>query len=237
VLAEESRRIIHISERAVERALAAPSGRVDARLAYTLTTASRILPRLLEECERIEPSLRLVPREMFASEIPGALLEERADIAMLPGQEPQTGLSSEPLLEEPIVLAVSDNHPLADRDRVNLGELAAETIQLWPRDMSPGYFDAVVGACRSAGFEPNVDDTAGGNPVWARIAEGSGIGLIATSQADSLRSGIRAVPLAAPVPTMEICLMLRADESDPSIESARRTILSAATALGSGHNI
>jgi hypothetical protein len=43
-------------------------------------------------------------------------------------------------------------HPLAAQARVELSELARVTLAIWPRTLSPGFYDLVVNFFRSQGF-------------------------------------------------------------------------------------
>jgi DNA-binding transcriptional LysR family regulator len=103
---------------------------------------------------------------------------------------------------EPVRIALSDTDPLARRKRLELATLADRLIELWPREMAPGFYDTVIGTCREAGFEPTVDEQAAGNTVWANIARGRGVALINASLAEQLPRGITLVELAQPQATL-----------------------------------
>ena len=60
--------------------------------------------------------------------------------------------------------------------------------------------DAVVSACRAAGFEPRPDQEAAGSTVWGYIAQGQGIGLVVSSLAEQLPLGVRLIDIAPPAP-------------------------------------
>jgi hypothetical protein len=66
--------------------------------------------------------------------------------------------------------------------------------------MAPGYYDAVVAACRAAGFEPRLDASAGGSISWANIANGHGVGLVVGSLRAQLSHGVRILSLRTPFP-------------------------------------
>ena len=104
------------------------------------------------------------------------------------------------------------------RERVTLPAVAGETLQVWPREMSPGYYDAVIGACRAAGFEPKVAEQAAGSTVWGDIARGNGVGLVVASLRLQLPAGVRLVPLEPPAPTLTIDLIWSAERRTPGIE-------------------
>jgi LysR substrate binding domain len=102
------------------------------------------------------------------------------------------------------VAAVAESHPLAAAQDIPLATLADETIELWPASMSPGYHDAVVDACRDAGFEPRLDEQGAGSAVWGTIARGQGAGLVVASTRSQLPRGLILVPLAPPTPSLAI---------------------------------
>jgi DNA-binding transcriptional LysR family regulator len=81
--------------------------------------------------------------------------------------------------------------------------------------MSPGYYDAVVGACRSAGFEPEIDEHGAGSTVWGYISQGRGIGLIVSSLIEQLPRGVELVDLAPPRPMLTINAVWRRDDDGP----------------------
>lgn len=55
-----------------------------------------------------------------------------------------------------LMAALPEGHRLATRREVALAELAGERFLLFSRDFNPGYYDYLVGACREAGFDPEV---------------------------------------------------------------------------------
>lgn len=88
------------------------------------------------------------------------------------------------------------------RRRIDLATLADRLFEVWPRDMAPGYYDMVVGTCRTAGFEPRLDEQAAGNTVWGNLARGRGVVLINASLAEQLPTGVTLADLAPPAATL-----------------------------------
>ncbi len=56
--------------------------------------------------------------------------------------------------------------------------------------MAPGYYDAVMAACRTGGFEPEIDQHGAGSTVWGYIADGRGVGLVVSSLIEQLPRGV-----------------------------------------------
>src|SRR5262249_53729034 len=119
---------------------------------------------------------------------------------------------------ELIRVALGERHRLSGREQIELSALRNERFELWPREMSPGYYDAIVGACRSAGFEPEIDEHGAGSTVWGYIAQGRGIGLIVSSLIEQLPRGVDLVDLAPPRPMLTINAVWRRDDDGAAIE-------------------
>jgi DNA-binding transcriptional LysR family regulator len=58
--------------------------------------------------------------------------------------------------EEPLGIVLGAEHPLAAEPCIGIDELASETLVIWPRELSPGFFDHVVGNLRGHGFTGEV---------------------------------------------------------------------------------
>src|SRR5262249_59203144 len=105
--------------------------------------------------------------EVFADNVPRLLRDDDYDVGIAPATTYPAGLRQRLIRSEPWQLAVGEKHPMAGRRaRVPLRELSGEQGELWPRDMAPGYYDAVVSACRGAGVETRVHHEAARSPVW-----------------------------------------------------------------------
>jgi hypothetical protein len=85
--------------------------------------------------------------------------------------------------------------------------------------MGPGYYDAVVAACRTAGFEPRRDSSAAGSIVWGNIAQARGVALIVKSLESQIPQGVRILPLRAPHPApLPIDVVWATDPVAPAVE-------------------
>jgi DNA-binding transcriptional LysR family regulator len=203
VFLADSRRLLAAADRASRRVKAAARGEVGVlRLAYTLTTVWDTIPRLLARLTELHPQLRIEGREVFGADIPELLLSGRCDVALAPVTSYPRGFRTQTVRREPLVVALSDADPLARRKRVVLSSLAERLFEVWPRDMAPGFYDAVIGTCRAAGFEPTLDEHATGHIVWRNLARGRGVALINASLVEQLPRGVALVQLSKPGATL-----------------------------------
>lgn len=214
VFLQEAKRVLAAADRAVGRAVLASRGETgNLRLIYTLTTAYDTVPALVEECRAELPGVKIAAREVWAEDLPGLLLDGRADVGLAPASPLPDGLHRRPVREEALVALMSPAHPLSRRRAIRLLALKDDTFHVWPRPMAPGFYDAVVAACRAARFEPRIDEDAAGNTVWNAISSGRGVGLTVASLGAQRPEGIHIVNLAQPAPTLMIDVVTAIDDS------------------------
>jgi DNA-binding transcriptional LysR family regulator len=203
VFLAECRRVLAAADRAARRVTAAARGEAGTlRLAYTLTTVWETIPKLLARWNDILPQVKVEAREVYGADIPELLLDARYDVALAPRTSYPGGFHSLTVRREPLRIALAETDPLARHKRIELVTLTGRLFEVWPRDMAPGFYDTVVGTCRMAGFEPNLDEQATGNTVWGNLARGRGVALINASLAEQLPRGIALVELAEPAATL-----------------------------------
>lgn len=224
VLLADARRVLAAVDRAARRVEAAARGEAGTlRLIYTLTTVWETMPRLLERLGGQLPDVKVEPREVFGADVPELLLGGQYDLALAPATSYAKGFHSRTVRREPLRVALSNKDPLARRRRLDLGALSERLFEVWPREMAPGFYDVVVGTCRTAGFEPRLDEQATGNTVWGNLARGRGVGLINASLSQQLPRGIALVELAQPAATLPIDAVWR-EGGLPLIERALEVV-------------
>jgi DNA-binding transcriptional LysR family regulator len=219
VFLADCRRVLAGADRAARRVQAAARGEAGTvRLAYTLVSAFETVPVLLARLGKDFPLLKVETREIFGSDVPTLLGDGTCDLALAPLTTYPEDLRQRTIRREVVRLAVAESHRLADSEQIELARLGDETLELWPREMAPGYHDAIVAACRTAGFEPKVDRRGAGATVWGYIAQGRGVGLVVSSLIEQLPRGVKLVDLAPPRPMLTVNAVWRRDHEIPAVE-------------------
>lgn len=104
------------------------------------------------------PRVKLEPIELTPRELTGALRRGEVDLALV-------GLADAALRREfltrcvstyPALLAMAATHPLAKRRKLRLAELREAEWVTWDEREFPGRKQALVEACRAAGFRPRI---------------------------------------------------------------------------------
>jgi DNA-binding transcriptional LysR family regulator len=122
------------------------------------------VPRVIRAFRETFPLVTLTLEESGTTELIEDLRHERVDAAFIrtPVADP-LGITVNPLLEEAMLVALPNAHPLAQGDigvALTLGALAAETFIVYRRHSGPGLYDAIFAACHAAGFSPVIGQEA-----------------------------------------------------------------------------
>ena len=125
------------------------------------------VPRALRSFREALPLVTLTLEESGTTELVDALRAEKLDAVFIRSSAPDlTGLAVHHLLDEEMLAALPAGHALAlpakgDADKpLPLAALSAEAFVLYRRPMGPGFYDAIISACREAGFSPTVGQEA-----------------------------------------------------------------------------
>lgn len=124
VFLSEIERIFAASERAVQLARQAASGRHGTLRIATNYPASRLLLLpLLGELRGQDPGLTTMLREMGSPDQLRALLRGDLDLGLVYGPLDEPGLRSEHLIDVPVVATVRPGHPLAGSETLELADI------------------------------------------------------------------------------------------------------------------
>jgi DNA-binding transcriptional LysR family regulator len=118
------------------------------------------VPRVIREFHEAFPLIAIAMDERTATELFENLRNERLDVAFIRAPSGDTdGIVISPLMEEPAVIALPHDHPLARRRAaapVPLKALAEDAFVLFGHRDGPTLANATVEACRATGFNPRI---------------------------------------------------------------------------------
>lgn len=174
--------------KAAQRASRGETGKIT--IGFVSAAAYAVIPEAIASFRRGYPDVELSLSELNSDEGLQAVRNGRLDVCILhPPRHLEPTLCVELAWWEPLVIAVSREHPLAAKQRLNLKSLATEAWVLWPREIASRLYDEVIFACGAAGFEPRVvQRTVRLATVVSLVASGLGVSLVPLTTA---RMGIR----------------------------------------------
>ncbi len=165
---------------------------------------AQIFVEILRAFARRHPQVRTVVRNMGSAEQARALSEGRLHVGFvaLPIDEPD--LATETVLRQPIVIALPRDHPLASRARVPLHALANEPHIMFARRMGPRLYDAVLAACREAGFNMQIAHEVDNlHTACALVDAGLGVCFVPAGVQEKRSNGIVLRPVTPALPHVD----------------------------------
>ena len=158
-----ARRLLEAADelpRAVQAAAAGLAGRL--RLAFVSSIAYGPLPEWVRGFRARHPDVQLQLREATLDVQLAAFDAGEIDAGFVlhaPGAAP-AGFAARSVLVEPLVLALPARHALAGRRRLHLRDVADEPLLIFPRDIAPSLYDAVLSQHRTHGATPRIAQEA-----------------------------------------------------------------------------
>jgi LysR family transcriptional regulator, benzoate and cis,cis-muconate-responsive activator of ben and cat genes len=154
------------------------------------------------------PSVRLAVRNMSTAEQIEALREGRVHAGFLVAPVDEPSLVVETVLHRPIVIALPAGHPLTRRSWVPLTALADEPHIMFARHLGPYFFDAIVSACRQAGFSLKVvHEVDNGHTAAALVAAGLGVCFVPAGIPEARSDAIQLRPVRPSLPNVDCHLL------------------------------
>ncbi|MES2956151.1 MAG: LysR substrate-binding domain-containing protein, partial [Pseudomonadota bacterium] len=146
-----------------EQARAADAGELGRlRLAFVSTAGFSLLPAWVRAFREHNPRVQLELLEATGDMQLQAFERHDIDAGVIlhsPGFAPP-GLHSRLVAREPLVLALSEQHPLATKASLALDEVLTQPLVIFPRRILPSLYDAIFGMYHAAAQLPQVAQEA-----------------------------------------------------------------------------
>jgi DNA-binding transcriptional LysR family regulator len=144
------------------------------------------------------PDVEIALLEDSSDQIITALQDGLIDLGLVGDTDPDpAGIETQIVADEPLVAAVSPEHPLATQTTVALGKLKDQPLISLPR--GTGLRLRLEQACATAGFTPRIAFQASDPRTLAALAaQGLGIAIITHAAADTYAPDVEAVKITRP---------------------------------------
>jgi DNA-binding transcriptional LysR family regulator len=171
------------------------------------------------------PLVSLTLDECLGKEALERLRDEQMDVAFLRAPVEPGSFVVNPLLVEPMVVALPSDHALARSDHaggaVSLKDLADQTFIVYARQLGPAFYEATIAACLKAGFNPRLGQEAPRiTSALSLVAVGLGISLVPACMQRMTMDGIVYRRLKGnPQPKAVLNLASRRGEPSPVVRN------------------
>lgn len=199
------------AERAAVRAGRGEVGHLS--LGFTGYTLYGVMPEAVRAFGERFPGVELSVQEGCTRTLTEGLMNGRFDVGLLHppvAGEAEDALALETVASEPLIAALPEEHPLSGRAEISVADLADDPFVLCPRVSGPYYHDAIVAACRAAGFGPRVANESGlPQTVIGLVSAGVGVSLVWESMGNLNRPGVAYAKLSGPTPRLATAVAWR----------------------------
>jgi DNA-binding transcriptional LysR family regulator len=171
---------------------------------------------------RAYPDVYLMLEEAGTPRLFTGLREGTLDAVFLfrSGKADSEELQLRRLSEEPMVVALPTRHPAADRKEIDLALLKDDPFVLFPREAGPTVYDMIIDACRKAGFEPVIGQSAPQVPLVVNlVAAELGVSIVPKSMMQMRIAGVTYREIAGRLPPIWLALAYRRAETSPVVRN------------------
>jgi DNA-binding transcriptional LysR family regulator len=210
-------RILQQAETAILTAKRAAQGQVGRlSIGFIGSATLSFLPDLVRRYKLEYPDVKLALHDLYPVELDKACDRGEIDIAITRtlSLERSKNRQSRVLLRDPLVAALPRSRKLKSKT-IRLADLANEPFILFHRQGAPGVFDTIVGACRSQGFSPRVENEPNSMQTILSLVEAEeGVAIVPASTSNLRSNGVQFVRLA---PDLYLDLIVAWQLGEPSV--------------------
>lgn len=227
VLLQETGILLERWEEALARVRRTAAGEEgELRLGYIGPPTQPFLGRLLHEYRRRCPLVSLHLEERTPERVWEMVAKGRLTAGLTRPVPSHTalGLRTAELRGERLGVVLRPDHPLASRRSLPWKSLAGEPLIVLARREGASLHDAILAACRNAGFMPRLARTPSViGTVLSYTEGGSGLGVVTDSVLPP-GTPLRFVPLT-PAQTVPLVLVWQEDHDTPPVQRFRELLL------------
>jgi DNA-binding transcriptional LysR family regulator len=211
-------RILQQAEMAIRTAKRAAQGKVGRlSIGFIGSATLSFLPDLIRRYKLQYPNVKLALHDLYPVELDQACDRGEIDIAITRplSLERSKNRQSRVLLRDPLVAVFPQSRKLNLKSkRVRLADLADERFILFHRKGAPVVFDTIVGACRSQGFSPRVENEPNSMQTILSLVEAEeGVAIVPASISNLRSNGVRFARL---LPDLYLDLIVAWQLGEPS---------------------
>lgn len=203
-------------------------GRVS--LGFAGASAHNVVPQVTRAVRAAYPGIRLsLLGQMYSGEVIHRVDSRKMDLGLVRLPVKHSQIETFVVQLESLIAALPSDHPLAEKDSIDVADLADSPFVTFPGTGGSSVRDALIRVTHEAGFTPRIVQEAPDSlTILDLVAAGVGVTITVSSVLHLRRSGVVCKPLRGALPRIESALAWRRDNESPAlravIEVARATI-------------
>lgn len=222
-LLAEARAILRLAENAGLRARRIGTGDAGSvSVGFTAGASYRFLPEAIARWRSEAPDVDLQLKEMVSLAQLDALDAGRLDIGLLRPPIQRPGLRSRCVAREPLIAALAEDSPLAQRGSLRLQDFDQQPLVNYAPDEARYFYDLLAQLFGARGIAPrSVQYVSQIHSVLALVRGGMGMALVPEGASGLRYAGIVYLPLQddAPATPVELHLVWKQDNDNPALRN------------------
>jgi DNA-binding transcriptional LysR family regulator len=211
------------AERAIQAAQRAARGETGSlKVGFTSSAPfNPVVTSAIRSFRKAYPDLDLRLEEANTAPLVSGLRDGQLDVIFLRSEEmEESDFQLRHVSKEPLLVALSSSHPAAKSPEIDLYQLRNDALILTPRNIGPTHFDTVISACRRAGFEPLLGQSALQiGTVINLVAADLGFSLVPASMSQLQVTGVLYRPIKGKAPIARLALAYRRGETSKIVRN------------------
>ncbi len=207
-LAQEVIEKINFAKKTIRQADQGITGQL--KIGFISPLGQSLVPQVCKRFKKNYPNTLLQLNVMTPHQIVRAIQQDEINVGLLHGPVPATNTDTITLATEPLVWAISQEHPLSRKDCLTIENFTEEPMVFFGRMHGPGLFDTVYQVFRKHNFSPNLYSRVKSYPeLFSYIAAGLGWSMIPSSYQESVPPGITCLPFNDSKDQLEVVSLQR----------------------------
>jgi DNA-binding transcriptional LysR family regulator len=183
--------LLQETEKAIRSAQRTERGREILKIAFEPCSVFHNVAGLVRSLTKVLPDVQFELLDLPVTEHGHALRTGRIDIAYAHRNEELNGIEFKPLTQEPVLLALSAEHPLKPKKKISPADLVQDPFIFWPRSLAPKCHDGILTVLASYGPVPKAKHQATDHrKALELVAGGAGWTVVAACARRASRGGV-----------------------------------------------
>lgn len=187
-------------------------------MGFTAVSGYHLIPGLLEHAARLLPDVDFELHEMVSGAQSEALVAGMLDVGFVRRAAPHLGFDSQLICSEPLLVVMSNGHPLAQRAMIAVADLDQQPFVMYAPDQGQYFYDCIVGLFAMAGVSPRYLHYLGQtHSILGLVRAGLGLAIVPAAACDLYMGHLQFRPLEGAQPRAELYMVSRSENDNPAL--------------------
>jgi len=219
---EDARRVLALSEQAVQTARRAERGEAgELRIGFTFSTPlTPLFATVVNHYRQRYPGVQLTLQEMSTLGQIDAIANRELDLGLVrpPELTQPAAVELTMLRRDPLVMVLPVRHPLVGKKRLAIADLKGEPLIMYPASVGTGIHLQINRLCKEAGFTPTIAMEAPEvSTIIGLVAAGCGVSVLPSAFSIIQMRDVVYRPLADREAKTTLYLARRKDAASPLV--------------------